>query len=85
MLIHNFFNEGRTNLYGWLEKCEEFCEEQDVEERTSVDQVQSIFYTNLHEGFFYSIPSMLYKILIKNGYDHIVDPRPPLYVLASSN
>ena len=41
------------NLHEWLEKiCEDFCEEKDIKERSSIEQVQQKIYTNLHEGFF---------------------------------
>ena len=41
---------GRTNLSEWFEKiADEFCEEQAVEERTSVETIQKKFYTDLTE------------------------------------
>ena len=86
LLLHKLCNGGRTNLYEWLEKvCDDFCKEQVVEARTSLEEVKRKFYTCLHKGFLCSIPTLLYKFFIENGVGHIVEPRPPLGIPASTN
>ena len=55
-----------------------FCEEQVVEDRTSVENVKNKFYTDLIEQFLCSLPTLLFKFLIEKGVGHIVEPRPSL-------
>ena len=68
----------------WLEKIvDEFCEEQAVEERTSVETIKKKFYIDLIEQFLCSLLTLLFKFLIEKGVGHIVEPhtslcRPPL-------
>ena len=71
---------GRTNLSEWFEKiADDFCEEQVVEDRTSVETVKEKFYTDFTEQFMCSLPTLLFKFLIEKGAGHIVESRPPLY------
>ena len=64
----------------WFEKIvDEFCEEQVVEDRTSMETVKEKFYTYFTEQFLCSLPTLLFKFLIEKGAGHIVEPRPPLY------
>ena len=64
-LLEKLIRGGRTNLSKWFEKItDEFCEEQAVEERTSVETIQKKFYTDLIEQFFCSLPTLLFKFLI---------------------
>ena len=66
----------------WLKKItDDFCEEQGVEDRTSVETVKEKFYIDLTEQFLYSLPTLLFKFLIEKGVDHIVEPRPSLHKL----
>ena len=66
-------NSGRTNLYEWLENVlNDLCEEQAIEDRTSLEEVEHKFYIDFHEGFLFSIPTLLYKFLIENGAKHII-------------
>ena len=53
--------------------------------KTSLEEVKRKFYTDLHEGFLFSIPILLYKFLIENGGVHIVEPGPLLGTFASTN
>ena len=51
-LLEKLIRGGRTNLSEWFEKIvDEFCEEQAVEDRTSVETVKEKFYTDLTEQF----------------------------------
>ena len=73
-LLEKLIRGGRTNLSKWFEKIiDEFCEEQAIEERTSVEIIQKKFYTNLTEQFKCSLPALLFKFLIEKGVGHIVD------------
>ena len=62
----------------WFEKIADFCEEKAVEDRTCVENVKEKFYTDFTEQFLCSLPTLLFKFLIKKGEGHIVEPRPPL-------
>ena len=71
---------GRTNLSEWFENItNEFCEEQAIEERNSVETIQKKFYIDLTEHFLCSLPTLLFKFLIEKGVGHIVEPRPSLH------
>ena len=49
-LLEKLIWGGRTNLLKWFEKIiDEFCKEQAIEERTSVEAVQKKLYTDLIE------------------------------------
>ena len=49
-LLEKLIWGGQTNLLKWFEKIiDEFYEEQDVEERNSVESVRKRFYTDLIE------------------------------------
>ena len=77
--LDKLFQGGWTNLLEWFEKIvDDFCEEQAVEDRTSVETVKEIFYTDFTEQFLCSLPTLLFKFLIENGVGHIVEPRPSL-------
>ena len=79
-LLEKLIQWGQTNLSEWFEKItDEFCEEQTVEERTFVENVQKIFYTDLTEQFLCSLPTLLFKFLIEKGVGHIVEPHPSLH------
>src|SRR5712692_9701213 len=78
-LLEKLIRGGRTNLSEWCEKiADNFCEEQAVEDRTSVETVKAKFYTDFTEQFLCSLPTLLFKFLIENRIGHIVEPRPPL-------
>ena len=63
----------------WFEKIiDEFYEEKAVEERTSVETIKKKFYRELTKQFLCSLPTLLFKFLIKKGVGHIVKPRPSL-------
>ena len=79
-LLEKLIRGGRTNLSEWFKKiADDFCEEQAVEDRTSVETVKEKFYTDFTEQFLCSLPTLLFIFLIKKGAGHIVEPRPPLY------
>ena len=64
----------------WFDKIvDDFFEEQAVEDRTLVETVKEKFYTDFIEQFLCSLPTLLFKFLIKKGARHIVEPQPPLY------
>ena len=64
----------------WFEKIiDDFCEEQAVEDRTSVETVKEKFYTDLTEQFLCSLLTLLFKFLINKGAGHIIEPRPSLH------
>ena len=70
----------------WFEKiANDFCEEQAVKDRTSVETVKEKFYIDLTEQFLCSVPTLLFKFLIEKGVAHIVEPRPSLYELPSNS
>ena len=63
----------------WFEKIvDDFCEEQAVEDKTSVETVKEKFYTDLTEQFLCSFSTLLFKFLIKKGVGHIIYPHPSL-------
>ena len=63
----------------WFEKItDDFCEEQAVEDRNSVETIKEKFYIDFIEQFLCSLPTLLFKFLIEKGAGHIVEPRPPL-------
>ena len=70
----------------WLKKIiDDFCEEQAVEDGTSVKIVKEKFYTDLTEQFMCSLLTLLFKFLIEKGVGHIVEPRPSLHELPSNS
>ena len=78
-LLDKLFRGGRTNLSEWFEKItDDFCEEQAVEDRTSMENVKVKFYTDFTEKLLCSLPTLPLKFLIKNRAGHIIEPRPPL-------
>ena len=78
-LLEKLIRGGRTNLSEWFEKItNKFCEEQAIEERTSVETIQNKFYIGLTEQFLCSLPTLLFKFLIEKGAGHTVEPRPLL-------
>ena len=79
-LLEKLIRGGRTNFSKWFKKvANDFYEEQVVEYRTSVETVKEKFYTDLTEQFLCSLPTLLFKFLIKKGVGHIVKPRPSLH------
>ena len=79
-LLDKLIQGGRTNLSEWFENItDEFCEEQAIEERTSVETIQNKFYTDLTKQFLCSLPTLLFKFLIKKGVGHIIEPHPLLH------
>ena len=70
----------QTNLLEWFEKItDKICKEQAVEERTPVESIQKIFYTDPTEQFLCSLPTLLFKFLIEKEVGHIVEPCPSLH------
>ena len=56
----------------------EFCEEQYVEERVSVESIEKRFYTDFIEQFLCSLLTLLFKFLIEKRVGHIVEPHKSL-------
>ena len=49
-LLQKLSRGGRTNLSEWFEKiADEFCQEQAIEERVSVESIEKIFYIEFTE------------------------------------
>ena len=85
-LLEKLIHGGRTNLFKWFEKiADDFCEEQAVEDRTSVETVKEKFYIDLAEQFLCSLQTLLFKFLIEKGVAHIVEPRPSLHELPTNS
>ena len=84
-LLKKLIQGGRTNLLKWFEKiANEFCQEQPVQERVSVESIEKRFYTDFNEQFLHSITTLLFKFLIDRGVGHIVEPRPSLIELPTN-
>lgn len=78
-MLLKFSNSSRTNLYEWLESIlEDYCEEQALEDCTSIEHIKARFYIDLDDGFLYVIPTLLHKFLIEKGIGHIIEYHPPL-------
>jgi hypothetical protein len=78
-LLSKLINGGRTNLTEWVESlCKEFCEDEATETYSSLQSIESQFFSDLHDNFFCLLPVLLHKFLIEKGVAHIVEPRPPL-------
>ena len=78
-LLEKLIRGGRTNLSEWFEKIVNyFCKEQVVEDRTLMETVKEKFYIDLTKQFLCSLPTLLFKFLIKKGVGHIVEPHPLL-------
>ena len=78
--LEKLIRGGRTNLSEWFEKIvDDFCEEQAVEDRTSMETVKEKFYTDLTEQFLCSLLNLFFKFLIEKGVGHIVEPHPSLH------
>ena len=85
-LLEKLIRGGRTKLSEWFEKIiDEFCEEQAIEERTSMETIQKKLYTDLTKQFLCSLLTLLFKFLIEKGVGHIVEPRPSLHELPSNS
>jgi hypothetical protein len=59
----------RKKKLKWVgrEDCEEYIEDQAVEDRESVQTIKNKFYTELHDGFLCTVPSLLHKFLLDKG------------------
>ena len=85
-LLEKLIHGGRRNLSECFEKItNDFCEEQAVEDRTSVETVKEKFYTDLTEQFLCFLPTLLFKFLVEKGVGHIIQPRPSLHELSSNS
>ena len=70
----------------WFQKIiDDFCEEQAVKDRTSVETVKEKFYRDLTEKFLCSLLNLLFKFLIEKGVGHIIEPHPSLHQLPSNS
>ena len=78
-ILKKLIRGGRTNLSEWFENItDKFCEEQAIEEITSMKIIKNKFYTNLTEKFLCSLLTFLFKFLIEKGVGHIFKPLPSL-------
>jgi hypothetical protein len=76
-LMQKIINGGRTNLNEWFERIiHDYIEEQAIEDRESVETIKNKFYTDLHDGFLCTIPSLLHKFLLDKGVRDIVNTNP---------
>ena len=79
-LLEKLIRGGRKNLSEWFEKiADDFCEEQAVEDKTSVETIKEKFYTDITKQFLCSLPTLLFKFLVEKGVGHIAEPRPSLH------
>ena len=70
----------------WFEKiADDFCEEQAIKDKNSVEIVKEKFYIDLTEQFLCSLPTLLFKFLIEKGVGNIVEPRPSLHKFPSNS
>ena len=70
---------GIKNLSEWFKKIvDDFCEEQVLEYKTSVETIKDKFYIDLNKQFLCSLLTLLFKFLIEKGVGHIVKPHPSL-------
>ena len=84
--MHTLQNVGRTNLTEWVYQIlDDFCEEQAIDERDSLDSIKNHFHDDFHKIFLCTILTLLFKILINKGVAHIVEPKPPLVKPWSDN
>ena len=73
-LLQKLIRGGRANLSEWFKKiADDFCEEQAVEDRTSVETVRQKFFTEFTDQFLCSLPTLMFKFLIERGAGHIVE------------
>ena len=78
-LLKKLIRGVRTNLSEWFEKiADAFCQEQAIEKRASVENIEKRFYTDFTEQFLCYLPTLLFKFLIDRGVGNIVEPRPSL-------
>ena len=85
-MLDKLFRGGRTNLLEWFEKItDDFCEEQAIKDRTSVETVKEKFYTYLTEKFLCSLSTLLFKFLTEKGVTHIVESCPSLHELPTNS
>ena len=78
-LLSKLINDGRTNLTEWVESiCKEFCEDEATETYSSLQSIESQYFSDPHDSFFCLLPVLLHKFLIEKGVGHIVKPRPLL-------
>ena len=74
-LLRKLVNGGRTNLTEWVESiCKEFCEDEATETYSSLQSIESQFFSDLHDNFLYLLPVLLHRFLINKGMGHIVEP-----------
>ena len=77
--MHTLTNGGITNLLEWVKHIvDNFCKEQDIDERASYDNIKYHFHDDFHESFICTVPTLLFKFLIDKGVAHIGEPRPLL-------
>lgn len=75
LLLHKLSNSSRTNLSKWFEGIvDDFCKEQVIEERTSIDEVKQRFHDDFHDSFLCIFLKPLFKFPIYKGIAHIVEP-----------
>jgi hypothetical protein len=67
-LMLKITNEVQTNLNEWFERivCD-YIEEQAIKDRSPVETVKEKIYTDLHDVFLCTIPSLLHKFLLDKG------------------
>jgi len=60
LLILKITNRGSENLNEWFERIiKDYIEEQAIEDRSSIKTIKDKFYTDLHDNFVFTIPSLL--------------------------
>lgn len=57
--------------------CNNYYEEQALEEGVSIDKTITSFHDYLHDSSLCTIPSLSHKVLLDNGVVYIVKQQPP--------
>jgi hypothetical protein len=71
-LVLKITKGGQTKLNKWFEIIsQDNIEEQAIEDRVTVDTFKDKFYTNLHDDFLCTIPSLLHIFLLDKGVEYI--------------
>ena len=78
-MLQKLIRGGQPNLSEWFEKIiDEFCQEQVVEERVSVENIKKRFYIDFTKELVFSLLTLLFRILIDREVGHIFKFCPSL-------
>jgi hypothetical protein len=64
-LMLKIINKGQKNIKEWFDRIvEDYIKEQAIEEGLLVEIVKDKFYTDMHDDFLCTVPSLLHKFLL---------------------